>query len=81
MHAYASCLLLLTEAYIARCRIEGPEWLLYIITFILSLNYVLVSMSLLNSFRAISGPVPSYLLVDMVKNAVCSPLWILPAAC
>ena len=81
MHAFVLNLPLFAEAYIARCRNEGPVRLLYTITSISWLNYVLVSMSSLASFRAISGPAPSYLSMDMAKNAACSPLWTLPAAC
>ena len=80
MHAYIFYLLLLAEAYIALYLRGGPQKILCIITSVSSLNCVLVSMSLLISFPAISGPAPSHLLMDMVKSAVCSPLWTIPTA-
>ena len=80
MHAYVSYLLLFAEAYIARYLNGGTQRILCIIISISSLNCVLASMSLLISFPAISGPAPSHLLMDMVKSAVCSPLWTIPTA-
>ena len=45
-------------------------------------NFISKLCSCLHVFTYLtSGPAPSHLLMDMVKNVACSPLWTLPAAC